>query len=169
PAAGSPRGAASQASPDGADSNSAGSNGGGRNATAGAREAAPAPPVAGNGAPAAAGAPAAQAANAQSGSSSGPAGSSGPASSWAPDQPPPSWDDPSEGWDDGPEDEDESYSVPGPAVSGDLGPGQAGLPGARSGPGQDRGTARPSGIDLIARALGGRLVEGLDGSGDPLA
>jgi DNA polymerase III subunit gamma/tau len=169
PAAGSPRGPASQDSPNGGGSNGAGSNGG-SNGTAGAREAAtPASPAAGNGAPAAASAPSAQAANAQSSRTSGPASSSPPASSWAPDQPPPSWDDPSEGWDDGPEDEDESYSVPGPAVSGDLRPGPAGLPGARSGPGQDRGTARPSGIDLIARELGGRIVEGLDGTGDPLA
>ena len=59
--------------------------------------------------------------------------------------------------------------MPGPAVSGDLRPGPAGLAGTRSGPGQDRSPARPSGIDLIARELGGRIVEGLDASGDPLA
>ena len=141
----------------------------GPNGTAGAREpatsattATSASPASGNGAPVASSAPAAQAAGAQS-------APSGPASSWAPDQPPPSWDDPSEAWDDGPEDEDESYSVPGPAVSGDLRPGPAGLAGTRSGPGQQRSPARPSGIDLIARELGGRIVEGLDASGDPLA
>ena len=154
PAAGGARGAASQNGPNG---------------TAGAREpatsattATSASPASGNGAPVASSAPAAQAAGAQS-------APSGPASSWAPDQPPPSWDDPSEAWDDGPEDEDESYSVPGPAVSGDLRPGPAGLAGTRSGPGQQRSPARPSGIDLIARELGGRIVEGLDASGDPLA
>jgi hypothetical protein len=37
------------------------------------------------------------------------------------------------------------------------------MPGSRSGL-QDR----PSGIDLIARELGGRIVEGLDASGSPL-
>jgi DNA polymerase-3 subunit gamma/tau len=157
PAAGGARGAASQGSPNGP------------NGTAGAREAATpstsatsAPPASGNGAPVASSAPAASAAGAQS-------SPSGPAGSRAPDQPPPSWDDPSEAWDDGPEDEDESYSVPGPAISGDLRPGPAGLPGTRPGLGQDRAPARPSGIDLIARELGGRIVEGPDASGDPLA
>ena len=155
PAAGGARGAASQSSPNGP------------NGTAGASEpatsattATSASPASGNGAPVASSASAAQAARPAPG---------GPASSWAPDQPPPSWDDPSAAWDDGPEDEDESYSVPGPAVSGDLRPGPAGLAGTRSGPGQDRSPARPSGIDLIARELGGRIVEGLDASGDPLA
>jgi DNA polymerase III subunit gamma/tau len=147
PAAAGARGAASQGSPNGP------------NGTAGAREAATpstsatsAQSASGNGAPVASSAPAAPAAGAQS-------APSGAAGSWAPDQPPPSWDDPSQAWDDGPEDEDESYSVPGPAVSG----------GPRPGPGQDRGPARPSGIDLITRELGGRIVEGLDASGDPLA
>jgi hypothetical protein len=32
-----------------------------------------------------------------------------------------------------------------------------------------RGPVRTSGIDLIARELGGRIVEGLDSSGGPLA
>jgi hypothetical protein len=92
-------------------------------------------------------------------------GPSGPAPSREPaDQPPPSWDDPSEGWDDGLDDENDSFSAPGPAVSGDLRTGSPGMAGAR--PGLQE---RPSGIDLIARELGGRIVEGLDASGSPLA
>jgi len=109
-------------------------------------------------APASAG-PAGAAAEPQSGTGS-------PAGSWEPvDQPPPSWDDPSEAWDDGPEDEEDSYSMPAPVVSGDLRSGPPGSPG----PMGQRGPVRTSGIDLIVRELGGRIVEGLDSSGGPLA
>ena len=140
PASGGYRGAASQGDP------------GGANGAAGARQTAtPAPRAADNGAPAAV------AADPRT-------GLSGPATAWEPsDHPPPSWDDPSEGWDDGLDEEDASFSGPGPAVPGDLGAGSAGLPGSRPGL-QDR----PSGIDLIARELGGRIVEGLDSNGGPL-
>jgi DNA polymerase-3 subunit gamma/tau len=146
PAAGGSRAAAGRGDP-------AGPNG-----AAGARDSASsAPRTADNGVPAAASSPVAVAADPQP-------GPSGPAPSWDPaDQPPPSWDDPSEGWDDGLDDENNSFSAPGPAVPGDLSTGSAGLPGSR--PGLQE---RPSGIDLIARELGGRIVEGLDASGSPL-
>jgi DNA polymerase III subunit gamma/tau len=76
-----------------------------------------------------------------------------PAEPKAWDGPPPPWDDPADDWDAPPDEEDEAYSGPLPVSAG-------GPPG---GPGQTAQPGRLSGIDLIARELGGRVVEGHDG------
>jgi DNA polymerase III subunit gamma/tau len=81
-----------------------------------------------------------------------------PQSSWEPPAEPPPWDDPADDWD-GPPDESESIPMPVPTAS-DL--RAAGAAGPRPGAGPDRGGM--TGIDLIVRELGGRVVEGLDGT-----
>jgi DNA polymerase-3 subunit gamma/tau len=101
---------------------------------------------------------------------SGPAaGSHQPGGGWSevpPPEPPADWDDAPADWDDPRDDEDsDALGPPGSAVPQVSRSGHAAAPAGRSGLAQDRAARPVSGMDLIERELGARIIEGLEGIG----
>jgi DNA polymerase III subunit gamma/tau len=139
-------------------------------ASGGAASGVPASGVPASGGPAAAaqaaarsggsGAPGAVSAASGPGGSAQPGGSPAgrdPQAGWA--EPPPPWDDPASGWED-PRDDDDDVAGPGPSVPQQAarpGAGPAGRPGAPAGRGL-------TGMHLIERELGGRVIEEFGGA-----
>jgi DNA polymerase-3 subunit gamma/tau len=96
--------------------------------------------------------------NARSGQPAGPPPASDPQVGW--EEPPPPWDDPASGWEDPRDDVDDDVTGPPPSLPAQatrLGAGPAAGPGAPP----SRGL---TGMDLIERELGGRVIEEFGGA-----
>jgi DNA polymerase III subunit gamma/tau len=97
-----------------------------------------------------------------SGGTAAPGGAGGPDAAAAGDNaqaawndPPPAWDDPAAGWDDPRDDDQDDVTGPPPAPA----PPRNSRAGSRSGPAQAPASQALTGMDLIERELGGRVIE----------
>jgi DNA polymerase-3 subunit gamma/tau len=101
-----------------------------------------------------------------SGRAGGPgrAGGNEPPAAW--DEAPPVWEAPPETWDDPRDEEDYEAGPPGPLVTPGSGPGGRPQGGTQFGGARHPAPGPMSGMELIERELGGRIIEGL-GDAEP--